>query len=668
MTNQGHIELGSLPEEPKLLSGQLFEREIVETEVKDTCVDLLNNLRQPFPDQTPKQILERWYQIETKVMDSTPIAVTRNPIALLMAIPTIAQVLASFVFFRADVEVMFFFESSPTVYGTIMVCADPGEAVTSGAFDSSVTSFLLMIASADPLIIDVAEKTNTTLRLPWISPSPFLPIWRGVTSNLSEGLLNPCGYAIYYSSVADIANSTSQAVKVVTRARFVNPVAVAHRLYGTALTTSPSVAGIEAQMQAAVTNTVIAGVGAVASEFVYQKAKKAYFGSGAHNVVGKADSAIDPSGKKKIKAKMAPIAEPQVGVKQNVFGDMVRNTVCEYPLSEVTTEGGLENPLYEVLKKPSLIGAALLDSSGFAVLIHPMSQTMGRANRLAFYSKFFRLWRGSMNLSLRFVSSPLMTYRVGVNLQIGNTGPVPSSDGDLPTKYYTIRGTTDICVNIPYVFQNEWSHCDYFASQFTVSPTVTVWLDQSPVSALPVTSVILPYYAWISAGPDFEFTSLKNCCPSNSEDIQAQMHPSDITARVEPFYEGSTLPAPVWERSIDTVESIGKRWQALPPLCLPSATCSLPYVKQTDVSFQYLNNASQLSRSWLFSMGEMDYKAKVDQTIAVTNDNWVTLESTRAVAGSNGPDPTRRVADGMVILNSGFGNVLEFTAPFLSGY
>lgn len=666
-----HIALGT-EQESKLLTGQLFEREIEEEEIKFEFDPLGPKDLDPFPDQTPVKILDRWRAGNDITMSTTGTLTTINPFLHLFADSVVSDVCKTFVYMRSDIEVMLFFESSPTTYGMIAVAPNPGRCLNNGGVNDVDTTTRLL--SHETMIFDVATKTQISFIIPWVSPAPYLPIRDlAVAGCLADGDYQVCDFTIYTSAIHDIANTTTQTLKLTPKFRFHNPKLIGYRSVAEA--TFNGYETFEAQMPrmgrdrgtAGAVSAAASGVGAVAS--VATAAYTVYSGGSTT-----AQEAIKLGGQV-IKGKQSkqPKPDPVPSVKQSVWGDLVANTAPAYQLAGLSLADGFGTSFKEILQKPSSVAWEIsLSTTASTWSVNPrtagFSDSADNSTRLSFFSRFFRYWRGSINFAFRFVSSPLMTYRVAINLGVGGIAETATRQEDIVCRSVTVRGTTDVVINVPYLMGNSWSICEPI-DDTGLYPKLSVFLSSPPITSLPAATLTLPYYIWSWAGDDFEFAGLRD--PNalrqipDADVFQAQMKVGQFCSMVEPLFSGSCLPPPVDMEEIDMVEDIGKRYCSIPSnftdINIPvSATVPMPFLLQATRN-DALDPISWLATMFVFSRGQLDYKVNVNDAL---DDQFLTVEATKAVT-PNGPHTDERCFDGMVRINAGFGNILEFSTPWM---
>ena len=139
-----------------------------------------------------------------------------------------------------------------------------------------------------------------------------------------------------------------------------------------------------------------------------------------------------------------------------------------------------------------------------------VTPTMSTYGYMQFYSNFFRLWRGSIDLKICLFSSPLITYQVVVSVNWDNNNAADAFTtsghtyvGDTTYKMVTVRGTSEFEVNIPYMREHPWERVDAIQAPLVF------------ISAFPVGSIAgshndikLPMLIYCRAGSDFRFRSL----------------------------------------------------------------------------------------------------------------------------------------------------------------
>jgi len=354
-------------------------------------------------------------------------------------------------------------------------------------------------------------------------------------------------------------------------------------------------------------------------------------------------------------------------MKQSVFGDLVGNREVVYPLGLTSLARAPNTPLRDILRKPSYLGNESLTTTGDSFLVHPSfvfsSFSELALTRLQFYNKFFRYWRGSISFFFRFISSPLISYKVGFNVGFGNP-ELGIEQEDIISRCSSVRGTTDVCINVPFLHPYQWGRTQTTTSGVSLldSMWLTVRLIDPPVTTC-VPEVFVPqWFCWQLAGPDFQFSALKDFNPVNI--ISAQSAVSVLAVAGEsPLFEGMELPRPV--DMIDTmyVEDICRRYSSLALVEGDEQLTS--WIPGSLVLGMRRSNISYVGTNFLFSRGQLDWKVRFPSDVS---DQMVYLDGGDEETLSGGTDLLEHIADGAVKINPAFGNIVQFSTPFYCMY
>jgi len=672
-----HIVLGG-EEEHKTIQGQLLEREVEEEVTMISFSPLLPPKMLPFPDQAPKAIMDRWHFIGTYTAGSTALYSSFNPIFELLQWESIQEALHTFVYLRSDVEVMFYMTSVPTQYGQITIINNPGGSVTGGSATGTPADVLPLIMSHDPIVMDVSVQNQTHVVFPWMSPAPYLKI-----DDLRAETVIPTLFSIHNTIIYDLSNpSAPQPVRIALYARFKNPMLTGFAPI--AASRKEQRTYVEAQMMNFIFEAATAhALGEVAEPYVSSAASSAagYIDDklGVKEAFCSYDTLKGMTGDfcKKPTLPMQPKVADEP-VKQSVYGDLVSNT--SVPRLSSTALLSIPNvSIRDVIRRPSLVSSGSLGTTTSFVdiiRVHP-SLILGTTNympRLTFYSRFFRYWRGSITFVFRFIASPLMSYKAAIALAFAGTG-FTSSDlvnlTDQVARIVTVRGTTQVSINMPYCHTAAWQLCSISETPLDTRNYVYLTINQAPVAAATSATIVMPYQVWAFAGPDFEFAGLRDVNPLKDPgvEVEAQSQLFKLAHEHEStFFQGMTLPDKVDMTDCYFVEDLARRFCAL---TFDNSTSLQPYnwvaeTWDTTPTQEPVPNMMLIARSFLFSRGEIDYKMTFDSDSTATFQG-VESTPTEAIAAT-GTDLGFRISDGTVALNPSFGNVLSFSSSFFSGY
>jgi len=125
----------------------------------------------PYPDQSPKAICERWYQIgfETITKSST-VNAKRYPIYELLNVSAVQDALATFRYIRFS-SISFRIQNStvPMVYGFGSASSMP---------DISNSANQAFLSFDDTILLDYSVQNDITITIPWRTPDQWLDWFR----------------------------------------------------------------------------------------------------------------------------------------------------------------------------------------------------------------------------------------------------------------------------------------------------------------------------------------------------------------------------------------------------------------------------------------------------------------------------------------------------------
>lgn len=136
---------------------------------------------------------------------------------------------------------------------------------------------------------------------------------------------------------------------------------------------------------------------------------------------------------------------------------------------------------------------------------------------LTYTSSIFQFWRGSMDITLKFVKTKFHSGRVRIYFQPGTQW---TSTGNLRKDYnysqvVDIRSQTDVVFRVPYVATHPWLTVGQLATtnannRFSTTGVVVIEVLNELVGNTSVSSDI-DVLLEVSAGPDFEVAGPSNC-------------------------------------------------------------------------------------------------------------------------------------------------------------
>jgi hypothetical protein len=169
-TQSSERTLQDASEAPKMSQVSLttFNESANNVLIEQSGKDILASISNPFPDQTPLKLLERTYQVAQ--FDWTPsftFNYTNFPAALLTQ-PTIANALACFSYFRADLEIQIKMNSTPYHQGSLIVAFQPCSDIS--GYDVATMS------GSHPVILSASVQDSCVIKVPYVNPLAWIPL------------------------------------------------------------------------------------------------------------------------------------------------------------------------------------------------------------------------------------------------------------------------------------------------------------------------------------------------------------------------------------------------------------------------------------------------------------------------------------------------------------
>jgi hypothetical protein len=633
----------------------------------------LPNYTNPWSNQTPVGILERWYQLSpVTYTTSTPYQYLVRNCNPVFNNDAWSQATKSFRWFRfKQIEYRVQYSSIPMMYGFSWLTCLPA-VISNYTMDTTVAE--QWASHVDTVMLDFSQQQDVTMVAPWIFPDQWIDLYgvfggTAITDALEQGcslkFVNPV------SPVKVLDSTVSTSVELQVFCRFVGVELAGHVDNNTQ--PSASVARFESQSKSSGFASTLLGSATLLGMLGMPNRGFDLSGAGVVNdvvnvvntvsavkeVVSAAKTALAPSGETDPDSKE---------LKPNLYGSLVASSpkyvLGTGTLMSVTRKWGIR----EYMSIPSLWSYGILITDGTKVRVSAnVMAYSGEYGRVQYLSQFFRMWRGSMNFTFVFFASPFISARVNIVVGFEPNGNYVGTLGNELIKDVTIRGTTRVDVNVPYLAADTWlptvwqfEVADSRLSQVDFIYTLGYKTIQAPQSVGDVTPVI-PYVVYFSPGPDFEFRSLVNPSPflvpeMEKSKFESQMMVSSF-CRPEIIDSGSLPRMPYASDSEDSLDSMLRRWSYRAP---NKGALNWPVTNGLGV----FDNVAKL---FGFYSGQMCFKAVVSDSsvgnvVALRMQNFLS----QTADANYGVPATKRVEDGMNMISSYFTQVIEGTAPFLS--
>jgi len=369
------------------------------------------------------------------------------------------------------------------------------------------------------------------------------------------------------------------------------------------------------------------------------------------------------------------VTQPFTEVKATQYGELVQNTTAPRKMGIMNIQESEKHRILDILRKPSLICADKVlnpDPSNCFLNVNP--SLVGHASdndfisgntRLGFMTQFYRLWRGSVCFTAHFVTSPLVSAKVRICLVWQNPAgtTVDREVGDLIIKETSVRGTTTVSFEVPYLDFRPWQTTQQpqTAPELT-TPFLVFYLSDDTVSLGTITpSVFLVLYCY--AGNDFELAHMQSASLKRSE---AQSSVNSFVGTEENIFNSSPNRVPSDKMDTMYYEDLFRRFDGqgngLPGPPRPTVD-GLPLEVQAKTSFDV---AAGL---FLFWRGGIHYKVPFESGTLPTGTNWIAVVmADTQPEGDFGMEDYDRIMSGSVRFDTQYCDVLEFEVPYYNQF
>ena len=475
----------------------------------------IRNFLDPYPDQNVRDILMREYPLGTFPWRTTDLETNYSPIYQanlpedLFSIPKIAATLTSFRYLNTAVRISIRINATPFTQGRLMIRYIP--AYNGGDWRGQ---FPVAMQSEHALLSPSSAET-CEVTIPWVAPFTFLDLQDsgkvGFTGRFQVFVLHPLRSA---SSVA----LADMIVNVF--ASFVDPIVA-----GLDLTDEPGTMVRGVSRKAEAIEKVMKGVLTTAT-------KVGGLVSGGLNAAKSLGSIAMLFDKPFTVAAPQPVI-PRMGADLvNVQGLAQGIMLSADPTAKVATEPGLigsDDPhgtLSKLMRRPGVLftgSIAVADDPAtadpyFNFPVQPafcfkfsLTDTYISTTPLAYYSHFFRYWRGSLKYKIIFSASKMTSARVRVAF-IPNyfaDGTIPENRaGDVTSAVIVINGDTEFECSVPFLSDTLYKEIELFNPTSATLESTIGRLSMtlvSPIATAPGnTGADIYFTVYVAAGEDFQ--------------------------------------------------------------------------------------------------------------------------------------------------------------------
>jgi len=634
MENQQTVESG--------LVSYKDQEEQIETFPVDSVPGYL--VENPFPTQAPKEILSRWYQIGfTTYTQTSPAGFTDRVINPLFTIPAIQQALKTFKYLRfKSVEFKIQYSTVPTVYGYVIMTCLPRQL-----YPTTGEAAEVLASHTDAVILDFSMQQDVVISSPWLSPEQWIDMTKyyQAIGNVSNEIQSAFVLRIWNpDNPVNVLDSTAtNSVKLLFFARFVEPEVSGH------------------------IDSVAATFEAQSKFFDYTHFRGTNpndeFRKPIEDHMNRLNSTKTEAAPKSATSPSSDPDEPEL--KPNLYGSLVVSNPKYVLGSGNQTTGTRDWSVLDLMRLPTLVNRGILDNSTaptFLVIADPGA----RYSRISYMSQMYRMWRGTFNYTLIIFSSPFVSARCNVVLTYpGDLLPLVLTVGNKVIQDVTIRGTTRVDFQVPYLYPTQWQPTRWQSTTtYSQAPTVNVFMVSPPEGNGDVEPT-LPFLLYESAHTDFRFRSLVNPYPTRLPDsFTAQMKVMELHSD-EKLFSGVASSLPFPDDSEMRISQLLTRWSwnynDIPSFQAPT--------EATDTSSGGV--FITLARIFGFYSGQIKHKFLVVPFDPTTNDPFNEVQVKMIsyigfITEPNGVPGKQKVEDGLVIVSQQITQVIEAVVPFLN--
>jgi len=600
----------------------------------------------PYPDQTPSRIGERWYQVD--VTDVTKSASSGSTIQVALSLlfeNAIQDCLQTFRFIRwKSISVKTQSSTVPQVYGYGHSCSFVPTLWTGSSFGQEMSW-------DDAVMYDYSVQNDVTTVIPWRTPDQWLD-WYRVGLDPTADFHDMYLYTLSLNQVSVLSSDASPSLRFVTYARFDGLEAAGHvddfdSFYPQSGKYMPSLGGLGNLIFD--TPMSMTSRGSNPNDVHRQEIEEHMNGADKPGPPKKSsDPSSDPS-------------DPEV--RNNPFGSLVSSPSMYTAGSGTLLQGIREFTVRDIISRPTYIGSSVLTSGfGSEQLVQIGAGGGLYWSRINYMAQYFRMWRGSINYTFIIFSSPFVSARYNIIVAWGGGPPIGTLGNEIINDV-TVRGTTRVDITVPFLSADQWLPTwPQYPSGYTPAFNMPSIFIQEVSPAVGTGDVVAApqLVMWESAGDDFQFRSLCNPNPHwanvpPEEKFVPQMRVAEFRKQ-EVSGDGTTLKYPYETDTEMSISSMCQRW------CNHAGTqpSACPTYPQGSTNEGLLNQISCLFVYW---SGQMKFKIQCKSTNKMAcyhTDSYSPQTNTSASVLCARPE------DGMANVWTDLTRVIDATAPFLA--
>lgn len=561
---------------------------------------------------------------------------------------------------RADIRVRVLLTAPITTYG--MVCITPFYNMilpdTNRPYDTHD-----YLSAPGVIILDVSKREAAEFVIPYVSPMEYMPLYHEVGDVVTDPrAVYKNGFVIICDFLKTIAvNVDAPSVKIQVWANFENiKLAAPYRQRSYA----------EGHMFKNVMADPLVSM-ALGRDNPDRYVDEALKSAPVQGTIERGSKSVDEQTSKTSAAEALPTRVSAWGnlttsvYNQNAQFMGSRNIASS---SSLPIEGPVQEiDLLSACKVPCLNDATEMVEGGlFRSNVLP---TTGAPGWWPSIKNMYRLWRGSVKVHFRFITSPLVTGRIVLKISWSSTHQgaalvanlVP---GDTYSEVISIQGTKDHFLTVPYINWNHW-YMNESSPNFSqgMYPVYQLELDQllSATETVPTLGV----YMWISAADDLVFRYPQSIFAYPSQEAEGHMDLNAIHASDSNFPSiTGGIPPVVDEQEATKVTDVLLRYSKGPKVVF--GTRNVIETGVADILAGQIDDDTSDDMIHVvpyymcrFTSGSIRYKVKMK-----TLDVLLWLNSFTASSTSTTRDVLYRPFDGITALYDGIWQIAEFELPY----
>lgn len=445
----------------------------------------------PFPDDTPKRLLERQFTIMTFNVSSSWTGVGASFPLALFSVPSLVCALETFQYFRGELDISVKINSTPYHAGMLMITFEHDLPSTIPDWNTKQLSVF------NPILLNYSSSDQATIQVGWMKPEFFLRTGSGGTTPDSAS-------AIGFLRITPIISLTNPStvistIQVSVLANFRNT-----QVAGFVASQSGRSAGKFKSLEQEDKSENSMTVSAKSPEKTTSTLEAVEAGVSIATLLVSLAAMLD---KPRNLAASSPMFMDSARHLPNVDGLDQSQRFSMYQKSILAHTAVSENcetsdmSFVAMAQIPMLYALVGLTNSSpsYTITVSPNATTGFDSTTPDFFqytAAAFQWWKGSVKYLLIFVTDSFTTCKVRVSYSMNTVGSTDYG-GEYPNMILDVKGTTYVDFSVPYL-----NNLPYRTYADTNCPQVIIELltDLNDVSSTTLNLVI-----WRAAGDDIQF-------------------------------------------------------------------------------------------------------------------------------------------------------------------